>query len=92
VRRGQTYVDEPLVAADVEVGLLAIVGHEHFAVFVRVHRAGINVDVRVDLLETDAIPLELEQEADGRCDDALPEPRQHSPRDEDELLQRRSAP
>ena len=88
----ELHVDEPLVAADVEVGLLAVVGDEHLAVLVGVHRPGIDIDVRVDLLETDAIPLKLEQETDGGRDDALTEPRQDPACDEDELLQRGSAP
>jgi hypothetical protein len=37
---------EPLVVAQVEVGLATVVGHEHLSVLERVHRAGIDVDVR----------------------------------------------
>ena len=42
-------VGEALVVAEVEVGLGAVVGHEDLAVLVRAHRAGIHVDVRVEL-------------------------------------------
>ena len=46
----QALVDEALVVAEVEVGLAAVVGDEHLAVLERVHRPGVDVDVRVELL------------------------------------------
>ena len=46
----QRAVGEPLVVAQVEVGLAAVVQHVDFAVLVGAHRAGIDVDVRVELL------------------------------------------
>ena len=48
------HVEEALVVAEVEVGLGAVIGDEHFAVLVRVHRPRIDVDVRVELLNRDA--------------------------------------
>ena len=50
---GEVLVDEPLVVPEVEVGLAAVVGDEHLAVLERVHRAGVDVDVRVELLHRD---------------------------------------
>src|SRR5690606_20836334 len=47
---GEVPIEEALVVADVEVGLAPVVGDEHLAVLVGVHRARIDVDVRVDLL------------------------------------------
>ena len=49
-RAGRSRVEEPLVVPDVEVGLGAVVGDEHLAVLERVHRPGIDVEVRVQLL------------------------------------------
>lgn len=49
----QVDVEEPLVVADVEVGLGAVVGHEDLAVLERVHRARVDVQVRVELLHHD---------------------------------------
>ncbi len=46
-------VDEALVVAEVEVGLALVVGDEHLAVLEGVHRAGVDVDVRVELLHRD---------------------------------------
>ena len=50
----QVGVEEALVVADVEVGLGAVVGDEDLAVLERVHRAGVDVEVRVELLHGDA--------------------------------------
>ena len=46
----QVAVEEPLVVADVEVGLGAVLGDEDLAVLERVHRAGVDVEVGVELL------------------------------------------
>src|SRR5207237_333151 len=46
----QVLVDEALVVPEVEVGLAAVLGDEHLAVLERVHRAGDDVDVGVELL------------------------------------------
>ena len=47
-------VEEPLVVADVEVRIGAVVGHEDIAVLERVHRAWVDVEVWVQLLHRDA--------------------------------------
>ena len=60
----QALVDEALVVAEVEVGLAAVVGDEHLAVFERVHRARVDVDVRVELLQGDPQATELEEAAE----------------------------
>jgi hypothetical protein len=41
--------DEALVMAQVQVGLGAVLGHEHLAVLERRHGAGIDVDVGIEL-------------------------------------------
>ena len=62
----QGLVDEPLVVAEVEVGLAAVVGDEHLAVLERVHRAGVDVDVRVELLHRDPQATQLQQATERR--------------------------
>ena len=57
-------VGEALVVPEVEVGLRAVVGDVDLAVLVRAHRAGIDVDVRVELLQGDLVAVALEQHAD----------------------------
>ena len=80
---GQALVDVSLVVAEIEVGLAAVVGHEHLAVLERVHRAGIDVDVRVELLHRHPQPSGLQQATQRRRRDALPQRRSHPTRHED---------
>ena len=60
----QLDVDEALVVAEVEVGLAAVVGDEHLAVLEGVHRARVDVDVRVELDHRDPQAPALEQAAE----------------------------
>ena len=76
-------VREALVVAEVEVGLGAVLGHEHLAVLERRHRARVDVDVGVELLEGDLQPAGDQQAADRGRRDALAERRDHAAGDED---------
>ena len=62
-----------LVVAEVEVGLRAVLGDEHLAVLVGRHRARIDVDVRVELLQADGQAAGHEQAPDRGGGDALAE-------------------
>jgi hypothetical protein len=64
-------VGEALVVAEVEIGLGAILGHEHLAVLIRRHGPGVHVDVRIELLQLHAQPPGDEQAADRRRGDPL---------------------
>ena len=68
---GQVLVDEALVVAEVEVGLGAVVGDEHFAVLIGRHRARVDVDVRVELENAHGDAARLEQPPDRRDGDPL---------------------
>ena len=57
---------KPLVVAQVEVGLGAVVGHEHFAVLIGRHRPRINIQVGIALLEGNSEAAALKQAA-NRC-------------------------
>jgi hypothetical protein len=70
---GQVLVDEPLVMAQVQVGLGAVVGDEDLAVLVGRHRAGVDVDVGVELQDADPQATRLEQPADAGGGDAFAE-------------------
>ena len=70
----EVLVDESLVMSEVEVGLRAVLGDEHFAVLVGAHRAGIDVDVRVEFLRGDFESARFQQPAQRRHNDALSEP------------------
>ena len=76
-------VGEALVVAEVEVGLRAVLGDEHLAVLERRHRAGVDVDVGVELLQRDLQPAGDQQAADRGRGDALAERRDHAAGDED---------
>ena len=60
----QRAVGEPFVVAQVEVGFAAVVQHVHFAVLVGAHRAGIDVDVRIELLHPHPQAAAFQQQAD----------------------------
>ncbi len=57
----EVLIDEPLVVPEVEIGFAAIVGDEHLAVFEGVHRARIDVEIRVEFLHGDAEAAGLEE-------------------------------
>ena len=78
-------VEEPLVVAEIEIGLGAVVEDEHLAVLERVHRSRVDVDVRIELLDDDLQTTRREEAAEGGGGDALAETGGDSTRDEDEL-------
>ena len=51
---GEVPVEESFVVSEVEVGFRAVLGDEHLAVLERIHRARIDVEVRIELLHRDA--------------------------------------
>ena len=67
----QVLVDEALVVAEVEVGLRAVVGDINLAVLERAHRAGVNIDIRIQLLRGNLQAAAFEQAAERRGRDAL---------------------
>ncbi len=60
---GERLVDEALVMTQIQVRLGPVLGDEDLAVLVRIHRAGVDVDVRVQLLDRHCDPPTLEQPA-----------------------------
>src|SRR6266851_2584061 len=56
---------------EVEIRLSSVIGDEHLTVLVRAHSAGVDVEVRVELLERDAQVAGLQDVPDGRRSDAL---------------------
>ena len=57
----QRLVDKALVVTKDKVGLAAIIGDEHLAVLERVHRARIDIDVRIKFLHGDPKATHLQQ-------------------------------
>ncbi len=62
---GKLGVGEALVVAEVEIGFGAVFGDEDFAVLEGAHGAGIDVKVRVALLQGDFEAATFEETADG---------------------------
>ena len=54
----------PFIVAQVQIRFRAVVRHVDFPVLIRIHRAGIDVDVGIELEERDLQPSTLEQVAD----------------------------
>ncbi len=67
----EALVDEPLVVAQVEVGLGPVVGDEDLTVLEGAHRAWVDVEVGVELLDDDPKAPALEQTTQGGGGDAL---------------------
>ena len=85
---GQRDVDEALVVPEVEVGLALVVGDEDLTVLERVHRPGVDVDVRVELLHRDPQPPALEEPAQRGGGQSFAEAGCHPTRHEDVLRHR----
>ncbi len=74
---------EAFVVAEVEVGFGAIVGNEDLAVLVRAHRARIDVEIGIELAQTDLVAARLQQRAQRRRSQTLAKRRDHPSGDED---------
>jgi hypothetical protein len=82
---GQVQGGEPLVVAEVQIGLGAVVRHVDFPVLIGIHGAGIDVDVGVQLEERDFEAAAFEQVPDGGRGEAFPQGRNDAARDENEF-------
>ncbi len=52
---GHRYIKEALVVTQVEVGFRSVIRYIHLTVLKRIHGAGIDVDIRIELLDRDAV-------------------------------------
>jgi len=80
LRAGDTC--ETFVVSEVEVGLRTVIRHEHLAVLVGRHRAGIDVEIGVQLLHEHLVPARLQKERERRARDSLAEGTHHAAGDE----------
>ena len=60
-RLGARHAREALIVAEVEVCLCPVVSHEYLAVLVWRHRAGVDVEIRVELLHEDPVAATLQE-------------------------------
>ena len=84
-RAGQIAVEEALVVTDVEVGLGAVLGDEDLAVLERVHGAGVDVEVGVELLHRHLQPARGQQLSEAARGQSLAERRDDPAADEEVL-------
>ena len=66
-------VRKALVVSKIEVSLCPVVEHIHFAVFIRVHGAGVDIEIGVKLLHDDLEATMLQKGAEGRGGEAFSE-------------------
>ena len=57
----QILINESFIVTKVEVCFAAVISYEHFTMFKWIHRARVDVDVRIKLLHSDAQTAHLEQ-------------------------------
>ena len=74
----QALVHEPLVVAQVKVGLRAVVGDEHLAVLIGAHGAGVDVQIGVEFLVPHPQTPLLQKTAQRRRTDALSQSGHHA--------------
>ena len=74
------HVEIALVVPEIQIRFRAVVGNEYLAVLERVHGAGVNIDVRIKLLNGYSQPARLQQRAQRRSRKALAQRRQHAAR------------
>ena len=80
----QVLIEKALIVAEVEVGFGAVRGHEHLAVLVGRHRAGVDVEVGVELLDGDGESAGFEQSPDAGGGNAFAHAADDAAGDEDE--------
>ena len=61
---GQRQRRVPFIVAEVQVRLRAVIGHVDFPMLIGIHRAGIDIDIRIQLEKRDLQPAAFEQVAD----------------------------
>src|SRR5690348_9057335 len=76
---------EALVMTKIEIGFGTVIRYEHFPVLIGGHRARIDVQVGIALLEGNAEAATLKQAANGGCCDSFAQRRNHAARYKDVL-------
>ena len=79
LRRGRP-AGEALVVPEIEIGLGAIGGDVHLAVLIRAHGAGIDVEIGIELAQPHGEPARLQQRAERRRCQTLPQGGNHGRR------------
>ena len=78
------HAGEPLVVAEVQVGLGAVIGDKHLAVLGRAHGPRVDVEIRVELAEAHGVAPGLQERTEGGGGATLAEGGNHAAGYEDE--------
>src|SRR5438876_8750798 len=57
---------EALIVPEVEIGLGAVIGYEYFAVLVRRHRSGVEIEIGIELAQPNLVAARLQQGTECR--------------------------
>ena len=68
--------------AEIEIGFGAVVEHVNLAVLERIHRAGIDIEIRIELLENNAQTTRFEQRSKRRGSQSFAKRTNHAASDE----------
>ena len=79
----QVFIGEAFVMAQIEIGFRAVGGDEDFAVLVRTHRAGIDIQIGIELLNGDLQAACFENSSNGGGGDAFADRADDAPGAED---------
>ena len=82
---GEIFVNEPLIVAQIQVGLRPVIGDEHLPVLIGAHGPGVHVEVGVQLLDLDPQAPLLQQPAQRGRGDALAQAGHHAAGDENKF-------
>jgi hypothetical protein len=77
------HAGEAFVVAQIQIRLRAVIGDVDLAVLVRAHRPGVDVDVRVELLQGNRVAVVFEETADRRGSQSLAQGGDDAAGDED---------
>ena len=88
----EALVDESLVVAEIEIALVAVVGHEDLAMLEWAHCAGVDVEIGVHLLHGHPVAARFEQMPKRSGGDSLAQRRYDAARYEDVLCHVASRP
>jgi hypothetical protein len=75
---GGVHAGEAFVMAEVQVGLRAVIGHEHLAVLIRAHGTGIDIEIGVQLAQPHPVAAGLQQRRQSRRRNAFAERGDHA--------------
>ena len=75
---GKIDINKTFIVADIQVSFGAVIGNEHFAMLIRAHSAGVDIDIRVKFLADNFQSAVFQNAAKGRCGDSFSQGRHNA--------------